>query len=172
MRQLEKMSNRPPINIEVHSDEPSKEEIALRLFDYLEIEKSLAAYLNGEAKECDIEEQLLEYAAWLAWLAKDDIKIYKAAFDRLTQSMNDAARKKFESPKPKSRIFKLRIIPTEREYVRSLDDRYWNEQFSEQHQNDEMTGAKTEDESDQEYTARYAYACMHGLLFAPFTYLP
>ncbi len=30
---------------------------------------------------------------------------------------------------------------------------------------------KKDDETEEQYLARYIHTCMHGLLFAPFTYL-
>lgn len=166
------MSNILLNNTETPNEEPNKEEVALRVYDYLDIEKKLADYLDSEAEESDIEPLLQEFAVWLARLGKDDLKVFRAGFDRLTQSMNEVAKKKIENPQLKWRL-KLKKQPSaghEMSYVRELDDDYWEKQFPEQYVNGGMI-SRNAGESDKNYTARYTYACMHGLLFAPFTYL-
>lgn len=165
------MSNLLSGSRENDNNEPTQGEVALRVYDYLEIENSLAAYLDGEAEENDIEPLLYEFAAWMAWLGKNDLKVFQAGFERLTQSMNEVAREKFEKPQKEKTLLtlKLKSEKSKREYVRELDDHYWTKQFPEQY----VTGMvpRNAKETEQEYTSRYVYACMHGLLFAPFTYL-
>lgn len=168
------MSNLPPSE-KLIKVEPTREAIARRLFDYLEIESVLAAYLDDNANDEEVEAKLHELALWLAQLSAPqqpiNAKLFRAAFDRLTESMNQVARKRRDSSVPKRFSgLKRRTFPEDLSFVRELDDRYWYEQFPSQYENGEMI-ARREDESDREYTARYAYACMHGLLFGPFTYL-
>jgi hypothetical protein len=145
-------------------------------------EGSLVRYLDtGSGEDCGaVEVGLSSFCDVLAGVALKDgevgVNLVRSAFDLVTGSMNEVASRKYGYVREgavRSLLVRAGIkAPKPDSYVSYLDDRYWSSQFMDQYENGGMPMAPRQDEeTDQEYLARYTYTCIHGLLFAPFTYL-
>jgi hypothetical protein len=158
----------------------SNEEFLEIVYANLGIEDALERYLGSEAEEEEVDGLLAAFSSRIADTAWEDgsvdTTLVRFAFDHLTGSMNEVASQRYGYESPRTAVQTVLnwfgVAHEPRRYVRSLDDRYWSEQFMDQYQNGGMPMApRQEDETDEEYLARYTYTCMHGLLFANFTYL-
>lgn len=147
----------------------------------LGIKEALASYLESrDLEEESVDILLAHFSVAIAETAtrsgEIDVDIIRTAFEHLVHSMNEtASRRHGYQPQSLSQValtkLKLRR-PQPKSYVRQLDDRYWSKQFLEQYENGGQPMAPRKDgETDEQYLARYIHSCMHGFLFAPFTYL-
>ncbi len=156
--------------------------------DYLEhiytnlgIENALVAYLgehSSGAGEQAVDELLGRFSVAVAGVADKpegiDKDIVRFAFDHLTNNMNKVASEQFgHQPQTSTQSILTRLgarQPQTRQYVRPLDDRYWDKQFMDQYRTGHMVSRQA-GETENQYLARYIHTCVHGFLFAPFTLL-
>lgn len=144
------------------------------------LEEALAGYLDGgsDIGEQEVDLLIANFSISIAKTAwKDegiDVDLVRFAFEHLTVNMNEVASRKFgHAPQTATRSLLTRLGVTSPEpgrYVRPLDDRYWSKQFMEQYKDQHMVRRQS-NETEEQYLARYTHVCIHGFLFAPFTYL-
>lgn len=153
------------------------------IYDHSYIDEALYGYLDRREGWTDqqVESQLKRFAVATTTLAlvggEVDVDLVRSAFDRLTLGMNETASRRYGYELPRSMTHAILIRfgkadPEPRRYVRPLDDRYWSHQFMDQYANGGLPMVPRQaDETGEGYLARYTYTAMHGLLWAPFTYL-
>ena len=153
------------------------------IYANLGIESALGAYLGGRsngAGEEAVDQLLGRFSVAIAGVADKpegiDTDIVRFSFDHLTNNMNEVASRHFGHQPPRSAtqavLTKLGAKqPQPRQYVRPLDDRYWDKQFMEQYRDGGHLVARQPDETENQFLARYIHSCMHGFLFANFTLL-
>jgi hypothetical protein len=151
------------------------------IYANLGIENALETYLGGRSShdgEQAVDELLGRFSVAVAGVADKpegiDTGIVRFSFDHLTNNMNEVASRHFgyqpQSP-TQSVLAKLGVKqPQPRQYVRPLDDRYWDKQFMDQHRTGHMV-TRQAGETENQFLARYIHSCMNGFLFANFTLL-
>ena len=151
------------------------------VYEHSGVEAVIARYVDTHSNEDSAAADLAlarfcDVVAATAFKGEDeiDVDVVHAAFDLVTDSMNEVASRKYGY----SRQGALRAMlvragarpPETTSFVRRLDDNYWSSQFMDQYKNGGLPMApRQEDETGQGYFARYTYTCMHGFLFAYFT---
>src|SRR5665213_286993 len=152
------------------------------VYDKLGIASSLGAYLDGQPgteDEKDITILLAEFSMSLADAATTqgdiDVATVRFGMDHLTRNMNELCSSRFgyEPPRTLTEALLLKlgmITPVTKRYVRKLDDRYWAKQFPEEYAGQKLVN-RLPDETDRQYLARHIRTSIHGLIFAPFTYM-
>ncbi len=164
---------------EVTGEVPTTEAYIETVYGTLGIEAALGSYLDGAASEDDVAILLATFSDRLADAALErgslEVKTVRFGIDHLTGNMNKVCNAKLGSQPPKTLtealLLKLGMVePEPRRYIRELDDRYWTKQFPEEYA-DEQLAKRLPNETDQQYLARHIRTSIHGLLFAPFTFM-
>lgn len=144
-------------------------------------EAALDQYIATHSAEdsAAVETRLAQFCNVTAATALEDgeinVDLVRSAFDLVTDSMNEAASRRYgyESPRGVVQFLLVRAgvqAPQPRRYVRHLDDHYWSQQFMDQYKNGGMPmELRRPEETEQEYLARYTFKCLQGLVFAYFT---
>lgn len=151
------------------------------IYTNLGIENALETYLgehSSHAGEQAVDLLLGRFSVAIAGVADKpagiDVRIIRFAFEHLTNNMNEVASRHFGyQPQSSTQSILTKLgarQPQPRQYVRSLDDRYWDKQFMDQYRTGHMV-TRQEGETENQFLARYIHSCMHGFLFANFTLL-
>jgi hypothetical protein len=152
------------------------------IYANLGIENALETYLGGRSShdgEQAVDQLLGRFSVAIAGVADKpegiDTGIVRFSFDHLTNNMNEVASRQFGHQPPQSAtqsvLTKLGVRqPEPRQYVRPLDDRYWDKQFMDQYRTGHMV-TRQPGETENQFLARYIHSCMQGFLFANFRLL-
>lgn len=158
------------------------------LFERAGVEDMLRRFAFGEpvgetdvrqTSEEDLDQVLTTYAVELATLAFQegsiDLQLVRTGFDRVSECMNEMGNAKYGGEPPRtwrqSLLEKIGLQPPiQKRYFALLDDRYWQIQFMQQH--DEQTWLRrSPGQTDASYFAQYTAVAMHSFLLAPYSYI-
>ena len=149
-------------------------------YNKLGVNTALRAYIDQKAGEAEVAAALVKFSGELSTVALGsgslDVAAVRYGVEYLTSDMNQACNEKHGFLEPTGRWQALLVraghvqLQT-RQYIRLLDDRYWNKQFPEDYQSGKLVPLRQPQETEQQHLARYVHSSIYGLLFAPFTYM-
>jgi hypothetical protein len=143
-----------------------------------ELVRKYAFHEGGHQIEAEVQEALMSLSIDVSQIATQGegirVDLIRRAFDHLYSSMNAHAGVARNLRKPSGPIGALLQKtglrkPEYRGVVIPLDDKYWDKQFLEQFEQEQMVARKP-DESTESYLARYTARCLMGFPWAYFSY--